>query len=55
MLSKYNPEGELYHILEEFYMNKKDKQLLGKNLRKTVLEIFSVDNIISCYNQFSIK
>jgi len=55
MLSKENTEKELSDVLVEIYLNKKDIQSLGKNLHKTVLEVFSVEKIISQYDQFHLK
>ncbi len=55
MLSKENTEKELFDILAEIYLDKKDIQSLGKNLHKTVLKQFSVENIISQYDQFHLK
>ena len=55
MLSKENTEKALSDALEEVYFHKKDLQLLGKNLRKSVLKLFSVDGIISQYDQFHLK
>jgi glycosyltransferase involved in cell wall biosynthesis len=54
-LSKEGTEKELSEILEDIYFHKKDAQLLGKNLRNSVLKLFSVDNIISQYDKFHIK
>ncbi|HXU25654.1 MAG TPA: glycosyltransferase, partial [Bacteroidia bacterium] len=55
MLSKENTEKELYDVLEKIYLKEKDVKALGINLHKSVLNQFSIDNIISQYDQFHTK
>ncbi len=52
IISKTHFENELTAILEKIYDNKIDIQSLGKDLKKDILRLFSIENIIGQYEQF---
>jgi len=52
LVSKENTEPELLVVLKKIYNREIDMSLFGKNLRKKVLQLFSVQNIIHRYAEF---
>lgn len=52
VISKKNPAPDLQVLLERIYSKETDLTYLGKQLHKTVRELFSIGNILHKYNQF---
>ena len=52
VLSKQNAENELMEILEKIYFNKISTKSLGENLKKDVLHLFGINNLIQEYKRF---
>lgn len=52
-MNKENPSNDLYNYLSDIYSNKYDTNLLGKNLHSRVINMFSIDRVISNYNELN--
>ena len=53
-MNRENPNTDLYHYLSDIYSGKYNTKFLGENLYDSVINTFSIDNVISSYNELNV-